>query len=115
MDWTKFGITKPYYSDDAVCIVHADCRDVLPLLSKESIDLVLTSPPYNTGGDFHTMVRGRRVTYGSYPSFNDALSEIDYERLILDVLAELHRCLIPFGSVMVNMKNRIKDICLRSY
>jgi DNA modification methylase len=34
---------KPYYSDDAVTIYHADCRELLPELSA---DLVLTDPPY---------------------------------------------------------------------
>jgi DNA modification methylase len=37
---------KAYYKDDAVFIINADCRDVLPLLSNNSIDLVLTDPPY---------------------------------------------------------------------
>jgi len=40
---------KPYYSDDAVMICNADCREVLPLLPDKSIDLVLTDPPYNVG------------------------------------------------------------------
>lgn len=44
MTWPP-DIGRPwYYSDDAVCIAHADCRDVLPLLPK--VDLVLTDPPY---------------------------------------------------------------------
>ncbi len=48
MNWYEtYGITKPYYADDAVCIVHADCRDILPLIPDKSIDLVLTSPPYD--------------------------------------------------------------------
>jgi adenine-specific DNA-methyltransferase len=29
------------------CIVHGDCRDVLPLIPDKAIDLVLTDPPYN--------------------------------------------------------------------
>ena len=37
-------LPKPYYSDDAVTIYHADCRDILPELPK--VDLVLTDPPY---------------------------------------------------------------------
>ena len=41
--WPPPGI-RWYYSDDAVAIAHADCRDVLPLL--EPVDLVLTDPPY---------------------------------------------------------------------
>jgi DNA modification methylase len=36
-----------YYSDEAVCIAHADCRSTLPLLPK--VDLVLTDPPYGIG------------------------------------------------------------------
>ncbi len=35
---------KPYYEDESVTIYNADCRDVLPSLSK--VDLVLTDPPY---------------------------------------------------------------------
>ncbi len=34
----------PYYSDDAVTIYNADCRQVLPCLPK--FDLLLTDPPY---------------------------------------------------------------------
>lgn len=39
-------LPKPYYSDDAVAIYCADCRDILPLIPDKSIDLVLTDPPY---------------------------------------------------------------------
>lgn len=38
---------KPYYQDDSVTIYHGDCREILPLL--ESVDLVLTDPPYGVG------------------------------------------------------------------
>ena len=34
----------PYYQDSAVTIYHGDCREILPHL--ESVDLVLTDPPY---------------------------------------------------------------------
>jgi site-specific DNA-methyltransferase (adenine-specific) len=40
------GELKPYYQDDAVTIYHGDCREVLPTLEAESVDLVLTDPPY---------------------------------------------------------------------
>jgi site-specific DNA-methyltransferase (adenine-specific) len=36
---------KPYYEDDYATIYHADCREILPQL--ESVDLVLTDPPYS--------------------------------------------------------------------
>ena len=39
-------MTTPYYEQDGIVIYHADCRDVLPTLAAESVDLVLTDPPY---------------------------------------------------------------------
>lgn len=39
--WPPTGI-KPYYFDESVCIIHGDCRDILPLLPK--VDLVSTDP-----------------------------------------------------------------------
>ncbi len=32
--------------EDGICLIHADCRNVLPLLEPGSVDLVLTDPPY---------------------------------------------------------------------
>jgi site-specific DNA-methyltransferase (adenine-specific) len=39
---------KPYYQDDAVSIFHGDCREIVPTLGR--FDLVLTDPPYSSGG-----------------------------------------------------------------
>jgi len=36
----------PYYSDDLVTIYHGASADVMPRLADESVDLVLTDPPY---------------------------------------------------------------------
>jgi site-specific DNA-methyltransferase (adenine-specific) len=46
---------KPYYEHAGITIYHADCRDILPHL--EPVDLVLTDPPYSSGG----MFRGDRA------------------------------------------------------
>jgi len=35
---------KPYYDKDGITIYHGDCREILPEL--ESVDLMLTDPPY---------------------------------------------------------------------
>ena len=40
------SLPKPYFQDSYVTIYHADCRDILPLFEPNSIDLVLTDPPY---------------------------------------------------------------------
>lgn len=44
-----------YYDDGTVTIYNADCRDVLPNLQGESVDLVLTDPPY--GVNFQSNMR----------------------------------------------------------
>lgn len=40
-------VPKPYYEDEAVTIYHGDARELLPLI--DSVDLVLTDPPYGVG------------------------------------------------------------------
>jgi site-specific DNA-methyltransferase (adenine-specific) len=37
---------EPYYTDGQITIYHADCRDVLPIVDPDEVDLVLTDPPY---------------------------------------------------------------------
>lgn len=39
---------KPYYLEDNICIIHGDCREVLPSLRG---DLLVTDPPYGIGAD----------------------------------------------------------------
>ena len=36
----------PYHRDAAVTVYHGDCLDVLPVLDVESVDAVITDPPY---------------------------------------------------------------------
>jgi len=43
---------KPYYERGGITIYHGDCRDVLPQLEAESVDLVLTDPPYGNGTEY---------------------------------------------------------------
>lgn len=43
---------KPYYEDSAVTLYHGDCREVLPALADDSVDVVLTDPPYNVGKNY---------------------------------------------------------------
>jgi site-specific DNA-methyltransferase (adenine-specific) len=60
---------NPYYQDSYVTIYHGDCREILPTLPDNSVDLVLTDPPYNVG-----------IDYGE--GVNDKLSRKEYQRQI---------------------------------
>jgi DNA modification methylase len=37
---------KPYYEHAGITIYHGDCREVLPMLEPNSVQLVFSSPPY---------------------------------------------------------------------
>lgn len=41
---------KPYYEDDLVTLYHGDCLEVMSTLPERSVDVVLTDPPYSSGG-----------------------------------------------------------------
>jgi site-specific DNA-methyltransferase (adenine-specific) len=40
------AMSEPYYSDDLVTLWHGDALDLLPELAAESVDVLLTDPPY---------------------------------------------------------------------
>jgi site-specific DNA-methyltransferase (adenine-specific) len=43
-------MTEPYYSDESVTLYHGDCLEVMADLPEQSVDVVLTDPPYSSGG-----------------------------------------------------------------
>jgi site-specific DNA-methyltransferase (adenine-specific) len=38
----------PYYADESVTLYHGDCREVLATLGDQSVDCVITDPPYDS-------------------------------------------------------------------
>ena len=47
---------EPYYETDGVLLYHGDCADLLAALPDESVDLTVTSPPYNIGKEYEQPV-----------------------------------------------------------
>ena len=84
-----------------------DCIKTMARMSDRSINCVVTSPPYNLGGDFHTFVAGKRVTYGDYSKYKDKVKEEDYQQWQIEVLNECYRILKDDGVMFYNHKNRI--------
>jgi len=67
--WPPAGV-KWYYQDDAVCIAHGDCREIVPTLGR--FDLLLTDPPY--GMEFVSNYRINKYA----PIFGDDALPVDF-------------------------------------
>ena len=78
-------------------IVNNDCLKWLKEQPDNSIDLIITSPPYNLHG------KGGDVQIKTY---DDNLHEIEYQQLQIEVLNECYRVLKPSGLMFYNHKNR---------
>lgn len=89
-----------------------DCLELMKSIPDGSIDLIITSPPYNLGNTHHTGNK-RFKPYGEY---NDNMKESDYQDWQVEVLNECLRILKDDGSMLYNHKNRIsKGIQITPY
>ena len=66
-----------------------DCLDVLATLPEDSIDVIVTSPPYNLGI--------------AYTTYEDRRAEADYLDWMVEVATALRRVLRPDGSFFLNV------------
>ncbi len=72
-------------------IILGDCQEKLNLIDENSIDLIITSPPY---------ADQRRNTYGG-------IHPDKYVEWFLPITAELLRVLKPTGTFILNIKERV--------
>jgi modification methylase len=79
-----------------------DCLEVMKTIPDKSIDLVLTSPPYNLGNTHHTGSKRHKA-------YDDSMPEKTYQAWQVLVLNECFRVLSDEGSFIYNHKNRIKN------
>ena len=86
-------------------IHHADCLEFMKQLPDKSVDLVVTSPPYNLGNIHHTGSNH----FKAYNTHNDDMPESEYQQWQIELLNEIHRVLHDEGSCFYNHKNRIKN------
>ena len=70
-------------------LILGDCLDVLPSLDAGSVDVVVTSPPYNLG-----------IAYRSY---DDRMAEQAYLDWLTSVAEQVHRVMAPDASFFLNI------------
>jgi modification methylase len=78
-----------------------DCFNSFKKINNSSIDIIITSPPYNLGNSHHT---GNK----RHQAYNDNLPEKEYQETQIKLLNECFRVLKDDGSMIYNHKNRIK-------
>lgn len=83
-------------------------------LPDESVDIIITSPPYNLGNGNMPMGGHSRQRRENGIGYDDNLSDEEYQRWQLDVLHELYRVARPGASLFYNHKTRTKDGVLQS-
>src|SRR5437868_7739528 len=74
-------------------LILGDCLDKLKAIPDNSIDLIVTSPPY---------ADARRKTYGG-------IAADDYVKWFLPISAELFRVLKPTGTFILNIKEKVMN------
>lgn len=72
-------------------LVHGDCREILTRLPTESVNLIVTSPPY---------ADNRKHTYGG-------IHPDEYVAWFTPITAELHRVLKSDGTFILNIKEKV--------
>ena len=100
---------------DLNTIHRGNCMELLKSLPDNSVDLVITSPPYNLQGLKATkgIKPGRNYNDESawfdhidYDVYDDNMNEEQYWQWQIDLLNEIFRILKPSGSLFYNHKDR---------
>jgi site-specific DNA-methyltransferase (adenine-specific) len=82
-------------SNTALSFYKADCLDVFRQVPSRSVDVIVTSPPYNLG-----------IGYGTY---HDTLSQSEYLEWTNAWLSAATRVLAPAGSLFLNVGSKPSD------
>ncbi|MBA3758205.1 site-specific DNA-methyltransferase [Candidatus Saccharibacteria bacterium] len=73
----------------------------------ESVDLMVTSPPYNINISYGNKWENRKIVATKGQKYDDKMPEELYRLMLNNVLRESIRVLKPNGSMYLNMKNRM--------
>ena len=83
-------------------IYNIDYKEGYKEIEDGTIDLIITSPPYNLGGKFHT---GNTRYDQAYDIYSDKVPEEIYQQQQVDFLNSCYTKLQDGGSMFYNHKN----------
>lgn len=104
------GEARRAASDDGRVVPRLIVGDARRLeLADESVDVIITSPPYNLGDEAWPMGGHGRVNRDEGIGYQDAMTDDEYQAWQLDVLGELYRVARPGASLFYNHKTRTRE------
>ena len=86
-----------------------DCMEGIKQLEDNSVDLIITSPPYNNYHNRRTQKKREdywKRTNIDYDNYNDKMSDEEYMDWQIKVINEMLRVLKPTGTIAYNHKRR---------
>ena len=86
-----------------VDIRNEDCRDTIKSLESQSVDVILTSPFYNTNRPIIVKPRGKHHPEGRYDIHLDNMTSEQYINFTNDLFIGFDRILKPNGTVLYNI------------
>lgn len=89
---TKIKIGRNFNKDNDITLFNGDCIDLLQQIPDQSVQLVVTSPPYNIGKEYE-----KRQKIQKY---------IDFQK---KVIKECYRILKPKGSICWQIGNYVEN------
>lgn len=90
------AISEQFQADNRITLFNGDCIDLLHEIPNESVDLVVTSPPYCIGK--------------AYENPNDDIQT--FRKQHLDIFPELFRVLKPGGSLCWQVGYHVSEKCV---
>uniref|UniRef100_A0A6M3LM77 site-specific DNA-methyltransferase (cytosine-N(4)-specific) n=1 Tax=viral metagenome TaxID=1070528 RepID=A0A6M3LM77_9ZZZZ len=93
-------------SDGPMPQLYEGKAEALDFIADESVDLIITSPPYNLGDEGWPMGGGGRTPRDAGIGYSDVQSEAVYQEWQIAVLHELYRVATPGASFFYNHKVR---------
>lgn len=87
-------------------IIYNKSSENMAELPDKSIDLMVTSPPYNINIKYGNNVVKRQIVSSKGKKYSDNLDEPTYRNMLKRVFDESKRVLKDDGSIWVNIKNR---------
>lgn len=89
--------------------IYLKSSEIMNEMPDESVDLIVTSPPYNINIQYGNKTKNGRIVDSKAVKYSDKMDELEYRELLNSVFTECKRVLKKNGSIWINIKNRYSN------